>query len=722
MSTNQIMNVTLWLTIATLLAPAIGTVGAEGGSLEAVSSLPSGPDFKEVLDLPRVSEPRISPDGRTIAYTLTTTDWEDNRYDTEIWLARSGEEPFQLTRTGDGDSNHQRWSPDQRWLAFLADRGDDTQIWLIRPAGGEAMALTAVKDGVSGFEWSPDGKSMAVAITEQKDERREKIEKSYGTFTVEDEEYRMTHLWLLDIEAAVEKDGGIELPEDDGKDDDSEGDDEDKDDDTDESPESEEQPDDDDQPSPFRRLTSGTTFTVDTFRWSPDGKRIAFSHRPDPRVESYTRADISIVDVASAEVHPLIECIGPDSNPFWSPDGEWILFSTKNERSEFWLNSMLAKVPATGGEPVLLTADFDGNPSARGWLTGGIFFTALDRTRRLLYRLDPDGGSPEPVTGLPRFIWGVDFAQDGDTLAVLGEDPDTLTEIYRYSLATAEAERITQLSDRTAGWAVGSSEVIRWQSRDDTLIEGVLIKPDDFDATKKYPLLVIIHGGPSWVSFPTRVQTYVYPVLQWLAKGAVILMPNYRGSAGYGQEFSKLNVRNLGVGDAWDVLSGVDYLIEQGFIDSERMGAMGWSQGGYISAFLTTTSNRFKAISVGAGISNWMTYYVNTDIHPFTRHYLEATPWDDPEIYAKTSPMTYIKQAETPTLIQHGELDRRVPVPNAYELFQGLQDVGVTTRLIIYKGFGHGIMKPKERLAGVWHNWQWFARYIWDEEVVIPAD
>ena len=160
----------------------------------------------------------------------------------------------------------------------------------------------------------------------------------------------------------------------------------------------------------------------------------------------------------------------------------------------------------------------------------------------------------------------------------------------------------------------------------------------------------------------------------------------------------------------------------QGFVNPDRMGAMGWSQGGYISAFLTTSSDRFAAISVGAGISNWMTYYVNTDIHPFTRHYLKGTPWSDPDVYAKTSPMTHINQASTPTLIQHGELDRRVPTPNAYELYQGLQDVGATVELVIYKGFGHGITKPKERLGAVWHNWRFFGKWIWDEEIEIPAE
>jgi dipeptidyl aminopeptidase/acylaminoacyl peptidase len=213
----------------------------------------------------------------------------------------------------------------------------------------------------------------------------------------------------------------------------------------------------------------------------------------------------------------------------------------------------------------------------------------------------------------------------------------------------------------------------------------------------------------------------VYPLVQWLAKGALVLRPNYRGSAGYGEAFRALNVGNLGIGDAWDVLSGVDHLDKLGLVDTTRLGCMGWSQGGYISAFLATNSRRFKAISVGAGISNWVTYYANTDIHPFTRQYLKNTPWADPEIYARTSPMTNIRQAATPTLIQHGELDRRVPLPNAYELYQGLQDEGVPTKLFIYKGFGHGITKPKERLAATWHNWAWFNQYLWGETVALPG-
>jgi dipeptidyl aminopeptidase/acylaminoacyl peptidase len=190
---------------------------------------------------------------------------------------------------------------------------------------------------------------------------------------------------------------------------------------------------------------------------------------------------------------------------------------------------------------------------------------------------------------------------------------------------------------------------------------------------------------------------------------------NYRGSAGYGERFRLLNVRNLGVGDAWDVIAGVDNLIAKGIVDPTRVASMGWSQGGYISAFLTASSDRFAAISVGAGISDWATYYYNTDITPFTIEYLGGDPVSDPEIYRKTSPVAYVKSARTPTLIQHGELDRRVPIANAYQLRQALEDRKVPVEMVVYKGFGHGITKPKSQRAVMTHNLRWFNHYLWGD-------
>jgi dipeptidyl aminopeptidase/acylaminoacyl peptidase len=659
--------------------PALQNEPAQAPQPAPVPQIP-GPSFKDVLSLKSVGNPVISPDGKDILFTVRQPDWEKNRYDTEIWLSRAGAAaPFQLTRTTDESSVSPSWSPDGRWIAFVANRdGKTRQIYLINPAGGEAFKLTNHKEGVNSYKWSPSGKQIAFTSTEPESKESKGREKQYGKFEVEDAEYRMTHLWLVDVNPG-------QTPE-------------------------------------ARRLTSGTAFTVGRFDWSPDGRKIAFDHVPDPLINSSPKTDISILDVESGAITPLVTQPGYDGRPQWSPDGQWIAFTTTMGDDRYYVNPELAKIPASGGPVTVLTSTYDEDPFLLKWTKAGIAFLGGEKVFMRLYLLDPESGNFARVASTPESIYDASFADDGNTVAFAGFDRTTLNEIFRATLDSWRPEAVTKMTEQATGWKTGTREVIDWKSKDGTQIEGILWKPDGFEPGRKYPLLVIIHGGPGGISIPRLADAYVYPYLEWLSKGALILEPNYRGSGGYGGKFLALNVRNLGVGDMWDVESGVDYLIAKGMVDPGRVGAMGWSQGGYISAFLTTNSTKFKAISVGAGISNWVTYYVNTDIHPFTRYYLKATPWDDMQIYLKTSPMTNIKKARTPTLIQHGENDRRVPIPNAYELFQGLEDMGVPTKLIVYKDFGHGISRPKERLAATWHNWQWFAKYIWGEDVAIPIE
>lgn len=666
------------MSIRSLLLPGLGLAAA--APLHPQTPVP-GPTFEAVISLRSVGSPAISPDGRTIAYTVRSADWEENRFDTEIWLVREGEPPFQLTRTATGSSGTPRWSPDGGLVAFLADRGKQQQIYLMRTTGGEAWALTAGEDDVADFAWSPDGRRMAFTRSEPEREADKARQERYGEFAVEDEDYRQRHLWVVDVPAVA----GDSAP-------------------------------------PPTRLTGDSTFTVRGFAWSPDGSAIAFEHAPEPLINSWMRADISILDVRTGAIRPLVRAPGYDGSPVWSPNGRWILFRSDDgdTTSNFYRNRQLFRIAAVGGERVRLAADLDENAGVVAWTPTGIYVVAWRQAKRHVFRVDPNGGATRLFADSPEHIWSVDFTPDGRALALSGATGATLTEIYRGRAARYRPVAVTSMTHQIRDWGLGTSEMIAWTSRDGARIEGVLHKPKDFDPSRRYPLFVQIHGGPTGIDVPTPTPGGVYPLLQWLAKAALVLRPNYRGSAGYGEAFRSLNVRNLGVGDAWDVLSGVDHLITQGIVDTTRMGAMGWSQGGYISAFLTTTTDRFAAISVGAGISNWVTYYANTDIHPFTRQYLRATPWEDPEIYTKTSPMTYIRQAATPTLIQHGEFDRRVPIPNAYELYQGLQDMGVPTKLVVYKGFGHGITKPKERLAAMWHNWQWFAQHLWHEDVALP--
>jgi dipeptidyl aminopeptidase/acylaminoacyl peptidase len=633
----------------------------------------SPPTVDQILSLKRVGSPEISPDGRWVAYTVRETNWDDNAYETEIWLADTTNDANTAGRpltNAKKSSQSPAWSPDGARLAFVSDRTDKRQIYVINPLGGEAVAITSVEDGITSFAWAPDGRSIAYTATEPKSGAMKDREKKYGEFEVVDQEHRMTHLFAVDIGTRA-----------------------------------------------TRTLTSGP-FTVGSFEWSPDGKSIAFDHRLDPDPASGGSADISIVTVGDAAVRTLVTQEGPDSQPVWSPDGTRIAFETSMANPAFFYsNGLIATVPATGGAPTVLTAAFDEDPSIVAWKPNGLFFSASQRTFSYLFRLDP---GTRAVTRLaPAETWvGSSFtlSRDGSRVAFLGADARTVPEVFVAPATLANPKKLTDMNTQAAPLVTSTLEVVSWKSQDGAAIEGVLHKPADFDPSRKYPLLVVIHGGPTGVSRAVPFTSTIYPIDVWVPRGVLVLEPNYRGSAGYGEKFRALNVRNLGVGDAWDVLSGVDALVAKGLVDPARVGTMGWSQGGYISAFLAThDAARFKAISVGAGISDWMTYYVNTDIHPFTRQYLKATPWDDPEIYAKTSPITYIKQAKTPTLIQHGAADQRVPLPNAYELYQGLQDNKVPTKLIVYQGFGgigHGPSKPKSHRATMEHNLEWFDQYF----------
>lgn len=660
------------------------------------------PTIEEVISLRGVGSPVMSPDGKSVAFTVQSTDWNENRFEAEIWISKEGKKPTQLTNTPKGNSSSPAFSPDNQWISFLADRGNKTQIYVVRADGGEARPVTKEEEGVSSYEWLPSGTGFIFSKSEKEDKNKKEREKRFGAYEVDDLEYTLTHLWQIDfitdqrdpselpcyetVDSLKIKAGCIQWPK-------------------------------------ARRLTEGK-FTVVRYVVSPDGKMIAFERQPDPLINSSGHSDIYLIDIAGRKMTPLVTNSGFDGVEAWSPDSNEIMFtSSQNDTtSNFYTNRKLFVITLASKAQRQLAKNLDETLGGFTWTPMGIFGSIWNKTKRPLYKIDPRTGNHSIFLSSPEQIFGVSFSKSADKFAMSARNGSQLTEIFTSAMLSPKPEKITDMTTQISGWKTAQSEVISWKSKDGAIIEGVLHKPLDYDASKKYPLLVMIHGGPTGIDVPTPVPGGSYPILQFLDKGCLVLRPNYRGSAGYGEAFRSLNVKNLGVGDAWDVLSGVEYLDSKGLIDRSRMGCMGWSQGGYISAYLTTNTDIFKAISVGAGISNWVTYYVSTDIHPFTRQYLKATPWSDEAIYKMTSPMTNINKAKTPTLIQHGEFDRRVPISNAYELLQGLRDKGVPTELIVYKGFGHGITKPKERLAANWHNWQWFNKYVWGEEVKIPTD
>lgn len=634
------------------------------------------PSVDELINLKSAGSPRVSPDGSRVVYSVTTADWKQDEFVAQLWMAiPAAGQTFQLTR-GEKPASQAQWSPDGAWLTFLTERsGGKPQIYAIAARGGEAVPLTKSENGVNAYKWSPDGKSIAYTSSDTDEKANKKRKDHLGPFEVVRREYNHSQLWTFDVMPAFES------------------------------------------PAAGTQRTKSRDLTVRSFNWSPDGARIAFDATVNPDLVQIGTADVYVLTLADNSVKKLVSQPGPDTSPVWSPDGSQIAFqSAMGEARFFHSNERIAVVNASGGMPRSLTDTFDEDPSLLAWLPAGIHFQALQKTSSHLFRLDPSTPRITRLTAPATLIAnGFDLTASGKFMAYSAIGPKSLSEIYLSPIESFAPVKLTTWTSQARELQLATREVISWKSQDGTVIDGILIKPAGFDPSKKYPLLCIIHGGPTGIDFPSMIDTRYYPADLWAARGAVLLKVNYRGSAGYGQAFRQLNVRNLGIGDAWDVLSGVDHLIKRGFIDEKKIGCMGWSQGGYISAFLTTTSQRFAAISVGAGISNWATYYYNTDITPFTRMYLYADPAADPDIYRKTSPMTYIRSAKTPTLIQHGELDRRVPAPNGYELRQGLEDQGVPVEMIVYKGFGHGINKPKSMRAVMEHNLAWFNHYLFGD-------
>lgn len=636
---------------------------------------PQVPTIDQLVEIGSVSAPTLSPDGRWIAYEESITDWERDAFVTQLFVAdtKTGT-ATQLTR-GKESAGDIEWSPDSRWITFLRAVDDKNQVHAIRPDGGEAIVISRHDAAVGNHEWAPDGATIVFSAPEGDDAEEKARKDSFGEFTVVRRDYRYAHLWTLAVADALVA------------------------------------------PAKARQRTRGVERHVGAFDVSPDSTRVAFQGSRTPDLVDGGSADIFLLDLSTDHVTPLVTQAGPDSNPRWSPDGSRIAFQSAMGAPRFYhANTRVAMVPVTGGTPISVTDRLDEDAQLSAWTPTGLYVTALQKTAAHLFRVDPTArtlvrvSSPDSLA-----MQGASFSADGTSLAYVAGSASSLPEVHVSQVSPFVSKAVTSRSARLAGWTLATREVISWKSQDGETIEGVLIKPRDFDPSKKYPLLCVIHGGPTGIDRPQAIDARYYPTDLWAARGALVLKVNYRGSAGYGQRFRQLNVRNLGVGDAWDVLSGIDALVAKGLVDPARLGCMGWSQGGYISAFLATSTTRFKAISVGAGISNWATYYYNTDITPFTIQYLDADPAADPEIYRKTSPMSYVMGAKTPTLIQHGEFDRRVPIANGYELRQGLQDRGVPVEMIVYKGFGHGITKPKSMRATMQHNLQWFNHYIFGD-------
>ncbi|KOP70145.1 peptidase S9 [Lysinibacillus sp. FJAT-14745] len=637
--------------------------------------------IEEIISLPTLSDTNISDDGKNVAFVKKIANWKDNKYRNHVWIYEKDKGQCYPLTTGDIDSTYPLWSPDSRNIAYLSLVGDGdnkkNQIFLKSIDSYSVVQITDEKEGVSNFKWEPTGKGFYYVTQSKESEAIKKRKEQYGDFHHIGKEYQNNCLYYIEIQKDKDKH----------------------------------------ENSVVYQLTDGKDFHIHEFDISNCGKKIVLMATPSPNMGDTINGDLYILDIKARELQKMNIDKLLGGNVCFSPEGSKICYSASIREKDYYKNhiqdSTLEIFDFNNGELIQPLTDFDSTVMPLRWTAKGILIRWQNKTNYLIGLLSENGTVEMLSEKVDGFIMEASITSDGNYIAYNKAITNETFEIY------LDDKKITNVNSFFDGKLKSNREIISWRSSDGLEIEGVLSTPVEFDANKKYPLLVVIHGGPAWASFPIFSDCFneKYPIEQFIEKGFIVLEPNYRGSSGYGNKFLTANYRKLGIADYDDVISGVDKLVEKGIADKERVGVMGWSNGGYISAFCSTFSSRFKAISVGGGITNWSTHYVITDIPYFIRMYLGNDPWNDPEIYTKTSPMTYIKSACTPTLIQHGEKDARVPTPNAYELYQGLRDMEVDTELIIFKGMAYSSDRPGVNVAIMKQNLMWFSHYILRESM-----
>ncbi len=634
--------------------------------------------IEEIISVPSLSQPAISEDGTKLAWVKTTANWDKNEYRKHVQICQAHSKGWWPLSFGQHQSHSPCWSFDGK-LAFLSPVGEGgdkaDQVFVI--SDGASYQATQAVGGVSFFRWAPDGNGIYyVAPHEKKRGELKERKERYGDFVYSGKDEVPNCIYY----AALDQDRGPgDLRGEKGS------------------------------PEP---LVGGEGLHVLTFDVAPDGAALVMLCAPTPDGEGTEKPALYTYHLKIKRFLPVPVSAALDGygKVLFSPDGGRVCYSVLLDEGK-WYNISTLEVSDLQGNVSRPLAHLDECPRPVRWTQKGLVFTLQQKTEWYVYMLD-DEGSVSPLSEEQGGVtMSVAVSHDGEHMIALTATRENPQEIY------LDGERVTDQRAFYRGKTLSRKEVVGWVSHDGTAVEGILIKPADVQEGRLYPLLVLVHGGPTWAAFPTITDDRYYPIESFVERGFIVLDVNYRGSSGYGAKFRKLNYRNLGLGDYEDVISGVDTLVQKGLVDRDRVGIMGWSQGGYISAMCTAYSDRFKAVSVGAGISSWYTYYTNTDIPPFTRHYLGHPPWDDEEIYARTSPMTYVKGACTPTLIQHGDADDRVPYANAKELHRALKDMGVPVTLVTFKGMGHGSNKPGLHRAIMKQNYAWFCHHLLGDDL-----
>jgi dipeptidyl aminopeptidase/acylaminoacyl peptidase len=618
---------------------------------------------------------RVSPDGRLVAYVVSqpVMTADKSEYLAQIHIAKSdGSDSFQAT-FADKPSANPQWSPDGKWLAFTSSRSGKNNIYLMRVAGGEAEQVTDVKTGVSNFAWSPDGQSIAYLQSDPQSEDEEKAGKGRDDARWVDENIKYSHLYVTPV---AKNDAGKREP---------------------------------------RRLTKGN-YTIDVgFDWSPDGKTIIYSRTRTPKADDWPSSDVYTVDVASGQDKAFLASPAAENQPLYSPDGKWVAVLINGHPARWAFDSTINIVPASGGTPRALAVSYDEQPGWGAWAADGkrIYFTETHGTTTRLYAINVETNAITEINKADGVYTGFNLNRSRTTIGFTRQTTDTPVEAYVSAADSFAPVQVSRANRDLPKLPVGKAEVVRWKSADGMEIEGLLSYPVNYQAGRRYPLLLVIHGGPTGVFVQNFIGSAgVYPLAAFTAQGYAILRANPRGSSGYGRKFRFANYKDWGGGDYQDLMAGVDYLIQRGIADQERLGVMGWSYGGFMTSWIITQTKRFKAASIGAPVTNLMSFTGTSDIPGFIPDYMGAQFWENLDVYKAHSPMFNIKGATTPTLIQHGESDIRVPISQGYELYNALKAQGVPVRMLVLPRQPHGPSEPKMLLKAMQTNLEWFNKHL----------
>ena len=619
------------------------------------------------LDMVRVGDAIISPDGSWVLFSRSELDWEENERETTWWrVSAEGSEPYRYIGE-DGGSNFQ-FSPDGSRLAFTRSVDDKTQLFLLPTTGGEATQLSEHETSISSYVWSEDGSGIFFVASEPRTDEEEKArEDGYDAIFVDEgpngqQTGSWNNLWFIEVGSGEEK-----------------------------------------------RLTD-SDHRIGSFSVSPSADRILFTARTENRRNQGNLSEIQLLELETGNVRQLTDNSAPEGALSWAPDGRSFAYVARTDAEwELLLGKIWVMDPDGGGRRIVSGA-FDGNIGNFVWTpdASAILFSGLQGTNNNLYRINLGSDVVEEVTSYVGSLAPSSFSRDRTKMAYVMQDFDTPADIYFGLTDGTSAQRLTDLNPMITGEiALGQGEVIRWKSRDGTEIEGILMLPAGYQSGT-LPLLLHIHGGPAGVfrnSFSPSNHV-------WAGLGYAQLFPNVRGSSGYDDDLLRGNLRDIGGGDYEDLMTGVDEVIARGIADPNELGLRGWSYGGILGGWTITQTDRFKGASVGAMVSDWTSEYGPGFNHDVRLWYIGGTPWDNPDEWRERSALTHIANVTTPTLVLHGINDRTDTEPQSMMFFQALKDQGKITRYIRFPREPHGFREPRHQRTRDVEEIRWIQKHV----------